>query len=726
MKQRHARSCALRSRHLVLLAALLVVFPAALWADTTDEPMNVSSLLGKGLAELVELDVSLATGSPKSLKLAPAVATVITAADIEAMGATTLDEALASVPGLHVTPSNFDRLNSSYSIRGILTKLNEQVLLLIDGQPIRYIAQGSRPDTFKLSTANIARIEVVRGPGSALYGADAFSGTINVITRNSADVDGTKTRVRYGSFNTQEAVLQHGESYGGWDVAVNLDYLKSDGDKNRIITSDLQSVLDAAMNTHASLAPGPLQTRYNILDTQVKLEKNDWSFRIWNWNQTDAGLGAGIAQALDPVGAQNGNLLITDLTYHNKHVASDVDATVRLSYTDHKADTTLIIFPKGAVLPIGPDGNINFTNPAGVTAFPDGVIGAPAIREKTIGLDHALVFSGWSQQVLRFGVGFSRTTLDPSEEKNFGPGVLNGTQPVQNGTLTDVTDTPNIYVRDLRIEKWYGLLQDEWSLAKAWALTAGIRYDHFTDVGGTINPRVALVWETTSDLTTKLLYGRAFRPPAPIELYYINNPSSLGNPNVKPETIDTYEVAFTYQPRPALRTGLNVFAYAIEGLIEFVPDAGQSSSTARNSQDRKGHGFELEQAWNVSDTLQLHGNIAWQHSEDKTTGADVPDTPGITGYADVHCIFMPQWSANAQYVWVGDRRRAAGDLRPQIADYGLVNLTLRRRHIMKHLDLALAVHNAFDRDAREPGPATIPNDYPMEGRNYWAELRYDF
>ncbi|MDH4231865.1 MAG: TonB-dependent receptor, partial [Nitrospirota bacterium] len=86
----------------------------------------------------------------------------------------------------------------------------------------------------------------------------------------------------------------------------------------------------------------------------------------------------------------------------------------------------------------------------------------------------------------------------------------------------------------------------------------------------------------------------------------------------------------------------------------------------------------------------------------------------------------PDWSRDGQYFWVGDRHRAADDTRPDIADYDIVNLTLRRKNILNHWDFAPAVRNLFDEDAREPGPTSIPDDYPMEGRNFWAELRYTF
>ena len=75
-------------------------------------------------------------------------------------------------------------------------------------------------------------------------------------------------------------------------------------------------------------------------------------------------------------------------------------------------------------------------------------------------------------------------------------------------------------------------VQDQWQFAKDWALTGGVRYDRYSDFGETVNPRAALVWEPRYDLTTKLMYGSAFRAPSFGEQYNLNNPAALGNPNL--------------------------------------------------------------------------------------------------------------------------------------------------------------------------------------------------
>jgi iron complex outermembrane receptor protein len=442
--------------------------------------------------------------------------------------------------------------------------------------------------------------------------------------------------------------------------------------------------------------------------------------------QEDGGEGAGGAQALDPSGNENQKLFLADLTYRDKDLVPDLDAVLRLSYTYYKQDAYLVLFPPGSMLPIGADGNIDFISPTMITLFPDGVIGNPGVTENRTGIDLTMSYNGFAKHLLRFGTGFDYTTADPFEKKNFGPGVLDGTEPVRDGTLTDVTGTPNIFMKDAERKIWHVLFQDEWSLTRNVELTAGVRYDHYSDFGDTTNPRLALVWELCPDLTTKLLYGKAFRPPSFAESYFKNNPTALGNPNLKPETIDTYELVFDYHPVKTFRTVLNLFAYNIKGLIEYRPDAGQSTSTAQNAKDLEGNGFELEADWLVTDTLRLRGNFAYQRSKDKDTGELVPDAPGMKFYANAHWKFAPDWSLDGQYIWVGDRHRADGDIRPEIKDYDLVNITLRRKNIGRHWDFAVAVRNLFDEEAREPSQPSIPNDYPMEGRSFWAELRYTF
>lgn len=277
---------------------------------------------------------------------------------------------------------------------------------------------------------------------------------------------------------------------------------------------------------------------------------------------------------------------------------------------------------------------------------------------------------------------------------------------------------------------WFVSVQDEWDITGKLTFTGGVRLDEYSDFGTTINPRAALVWESSYYLTTKLLYGRAFRAPSFSEQFVQNNPVVAGNPDVDPETIDTYELVFDLQPASNLNSVVNFFFYQAENMIDFV--GPEPIPTAQNFGEQEGYGFEIEVSWEVTDRFNMNTNLSYQHSENKKTGSRTPDVPVWQLYLNPHWKFARDWSLDAHYYWVGEQYRAQGDPREKIDDYGLVNLTLRRKNILGNLEAALAVRNLFDEDGRTPSPynpnapqgAYIPNDYPIEGISFWGELRW--
>ena len=234
------------------------------------------------------------TGSLKPVHKAPSVASVITAEDIEKMGATTLDEVLETVPGLHVEPSGFGYFTPIWSIRGIHTEANPHVLMLLNNVPFTMPYGGNRTNLYRMPVSMISRVEVVRGPGSALYGADAYSGVVNVITKDNFEIDGTKMGVRVGSFETYDVWLQYGGQHRGWDLAMGIEWQETAGDDDRIVEQDRLHFLGAAA---LSNAPGPLDTRYKLLDANLMARKGDFTLRLYGSVQESA-LGPGSAQAI--------------------------------------------------------------------------------------------------------------------------------------------------------------------------------------------------------------------------------------------------------------------------------------------------------------------------------------------------------------------------------------------------------------------------------------------
>lgn len=708
-----------------LLALVFASWANNLCAETGD-PASSGDFYNLSLAELGQIEISIATGNSTPLDRAPATATVISASEIQAMGARNLNEVLETVPGLHVSLSSLSRLDSVYSIRGIHTGFNSQVLLLLNGIPVQYSLQGGRPTLFRLPVANIARVEVIRGPGSAVYGADAYAGVINVITKDAAEIDAPEAGVRMGSFGTRDTWVQGATEWNNIAIAFGMAYQETDGDPDRLVDQDLQTILDGVMGTNASLAPGSLSTRYQLLDTHLSLSTKQTQANLWSWVSRDAGVGAGGAQALDPEGFDDSKLFLMDINHHFSAGSSVWDNSIRLSHLYYDIQTVFRLFPPNSLLPISAEGNVDFTDFDGVVMFPDGLYGNPGGSMGDTLLEGVSLYTGLNHHRFRVAVGARRQELNPRETKNFGPGVINGSESVVDGALTDVSNTPYVYLADSKRNLRYLSLQDEWQMVSNLALTTGLRYDDYSDFGGTTNPRIALVWTASEKLTTKLLYGSAFRAPSFAELYFKNNPVSLGNTLLKPERIDTQELSFNFRATSTFQTAITLFTYQAKDMIDFIPDEFATTKTAQNALNQNGKGLEWEINWRPLPQLQVSSSYAWQDAENVSTKKTIVDAPGQQFKLNANWEIVPRWHLNTQLNWVGDRQRSSGDLRPAIADYTLLNFTLHRKQILRDLDLSFAIRNATNEDAREPSSGTIPDDYPLESRSAWLGFTYTF
>ena len=656
--------------------------------------------------------VSIATGSRVPVARAPSVATVITAEDIRAMGATDLDDVLETVPGLHVSRSPV--VNSPiYVFRGVRsTLINPQVLLLVNGQPQTGAYAGDRGVQWGgMPLENIARIEVIRGPGSALYGADAYAGVISIQTKRAEEIAGQQVGVRAGSFDSAAGWWQAGGRWEGLAVAGYLAYSRTDG-AQRTVSADAQTGLDAIFGPFGvppvSHAPGSMDDGYRMVNAALDASAGGWRLRTSYKRVFDQGSGAGVAQALDPTGRNSSEHVDADLSWRPTLPVADWDLLLRAYAAQYEEHSRLVLFPAGTNL--------------GGGFFEDGMIGNPEKWERTGRLEATAVYTGLAGHRIRLGAGYTRQDLYRIREtKNFNPDF----SPIGTGSFEDVTDVthtvPFIVPHQRSVEHVY--VQDEWSLARDWALTAGVRHDRYSDFGGTTNPRVALVWEAAYDLTAKLLYGTAFRAPSFNELYAINNPASNGNASLTPERMRTLEAALAWQADATTRLGINVFRYRLSDLIRL-----DSTLTYQNQGEQTGKGVELEAEWEPARQWRVGANYAWQHSTDEQTGED----PGMSPrqHAHLRVDWQPSrgWQADAQVNWVAGRKRQALDTRPAVADYTTVDLSLRSE-LGRGWSIVFTARNLFDADVREPSPfgtpfVSIPNDLPQAGRAIFVTAEY--
>lgn len=679
-----------KRKQLLSLALSSIIFSQGAIAE--DDSMWDMSLEDLGSVRIT----TLATGTATPLDKAAAVATVITEDDILAMGATDINEVLETVPGLHVGRSD-QGFTPKFNIRGITSANNAQTLVLINGVPITTLFTGNRSQVWGgMPVKAIKRIEVIRGPGSALYGADAFSGVINIVTKSRKDINGTNAGVRVGSFDTKASWIEHGGTYNDFDLALSLEYQSTDG-----------------WDEIATAAGGPVNTSVKSTEMRFDISKGNWSLRAGYQGRRDLGLGIGLLPVLDSEGNYHSDRINLDSSYNFKNLAENFDLETRVSYyyNTQEIGTNPTLLPAGAL-----------------PAFPDGVIGTPGMKEQQARIDLSALYTDIKNHRLRVGLGgFWGDIFETTEKKNFNIDISLSPAPpfAAKGSLVDVSDTNEVFLPEEHRTNYYFFLQDEWQLADNWALTSGIRYDHYSDFGDTTNPRLALVWATTDSITTKLLYGRAFRAPSIAELFATGNPVATGNPDLDPETIDTYELAFSHQVNRDFRYSANIYYYDIEDYIFFIP--GGPGQVAQNRGNRKGKGGEFEFDYSISTKLTLAGNYAFQKATDNKTNTAVGEAPNHQAFLRTEWKANEKWVFSPQVNWVGKQRRVNGDTRAPVDHYTTVDLTMRQKQVTQNLDISLSIRNLFDRDVFEASAVDrIASDFPMAGRSIYGELAYSF
>lgn len=710
---------------LPLLLSLSASFPAMASDDLWDIPLE----------ELGQIRVvSIASGSDTPLDKAAAITSVVTAEDIENMGARDLEEVLQSLPGIYVSKNPITYTPVS-SIRGISSFYGQQTLFMINGVPIQSFYVGNPSLVWAgMPLKAVRRIEVIRGPGSALYGADAFSGAVNIITKSAEDQPQNEVGLTAGSFDTYGSWFNVASQTDAVNTFASVEYNQTRGFDEKI-RADAQTLLDGLTGAGASLAPGPVNTAYEQLEMRLEIAHERFTWRLGYQGRYDVETGAGVNQALSPDSLFSSDRVNTDFTLHLNDLVQDVAIDIRASYyyNDQQAETDNVLLPAGSnsVYPIG-------TFPA-EPLFPAGAIGNPEYREEQARLDIAGSFTGMENHIWRVGLGgLWNDIYEVTEQKNFGTTVLpDGTVlPLfpRPGGLEDVSDTAETFLPEEQRKSGYLFIQDEWLFAQGWVLTTGLRYDRYSDVGETINPRLALVWATSESITTRFLYGSAFRAPTNADLFVTSNPVALGNPDLDPEEIDTYELAMSHQVQPNFRYGVNTYLFKVRNFIDFVLDPATGLIQAQNANRLNGHGAELEFEYSPLDEVTVSGNYAYQVTENDETDSDVGNAPTHQAYLRSVWSLPSDWFLTTQINWIGDVQRTEGDSRADLDDWYTLDFVIRRNNLLPDLSVALMVKNLSDQNVRVPSPAAsfpfsapnVPGDFPLAGRSVYGEISYTF
>ncbi len=618
-----------------------------------------------------------ATKIPQTLFKAPAIVSVITDDEIKDMGARNILDVLNRIPGFHVTQGYYGK--DEIEVRGIKTTDSEKVKILIDGHSVNDNYSGGAVWSFgNLNVSNVKRIEIIRGPGSALYGSNAFSGVINVITKTGADMNGLSVTVGVGSFNSRKLNLQAGKTFNDLDIALSFNSERTEGDSPSFGK-------DAFGNT------GDADNEDKSYDVQLKVAYNDFTLNTKFVNR-ERGDYLNVVNANTDFGYIDREQYFAELGY--SHTFGERTEIAVKAYVDHLHWKSLF------------------------EMYSSGLIAGPGIKERTMGVELHLDYKVTEKNLFTLGVmREQRKQYEVIFQGNFDP---SGNTSGLFDSVRDISSLGN-WNREEKRDISAVYLQDVWSVTDDFELTVGARYDNYSDFGNTTNPRAAAVWALTDDWNLKVLYGKAFRAPSFEQLYNTNNPAVKGS-DMDPETMETFELNISNRFREKTKTKLTYFRSNFEDEIRLV------SGMYENSGGAKIQGVEFEMAHKYSKVNAFYLNYTYQDARDWETGDVLQDVAAHKGNIGFNHQFAGRYTLNSNIFISSERPRAKGDSRDDMPSYALVDVALRADDVVyKNLGVRATVHNLFDKAYSDPAPqGSVENDYVREGINIMFELSYKY
>ncbi len=676
---------------------LLTLFAASLPFNTFSAPTEpLDHFISMSLEDLVSLETTIATTSKRTTTQAPAVVTLITEDDIKATGATNLADILQTVPGIHIRYHHFIN-RPLVHFRG--AKAN-QTLLMINGNTMRDLVWNLGLFWKGVPASTIERIEIIRGPGSALFGADAAAGVVNVITKTAGRIQRSEAGIRTGSFNTTSAWMQHGDHFKGFEIAVTAEVSSTDGHSPYIL-ADGQTLTDSSL----SLAPDNADYGWKNTDLRFSAAIEHWRLQADYTQRSDVEIGLTGFGVLDPVTMGEDSRFNLDLFYNNDNYSEHWSLATELRYQH-------LDYTSGAGFQERPPG---YTDTSGT--YPDGLINQNSAAERHLAFNLNGVYHGINNHAIRVGAGHKIQDLYSVEHLvNFGVDA-DGNDIPAGSTLVDISDSEHAFAPEKQRNITHFFIEDVWQLTPFWELTAGARYDDYSDFGDTVNPRLALVWQTTDKLTSKLIYGRAFRAPNYNELFAVTS-RSLPNSELEPERSETLDIAFSYSASNSLLFNINLFYFDQTDLID-----RDSDRQYQNIGDHTIRGIELETRWQANETLAFVFNFTARNQDDSSFRFN-PEAEE-EAYLRFDWGFRKNWNLNFQTNWIGERERTLIDTREPLDDFSVTDTTIRYAS-SDDWEFAASIRNLFDEDAREYTGRSIPDDLPLPERNAYIEARYKF
>ena len=672
---------------------LLLLYPAFCSAEFETEQGELLALL-----TLLEEETELATQSKMNADYVPGMLTLLHGSELEAFGVNTVAEALNKVAGFYVNPGNDGDYRTV--VRGIGASLvGNNLKFLVDGVPVNRPIDASTDWVLRLPITQVERIEVIRGPGAALYGEFAFSGVINIIPKKA-----TKAILTKGDNNlTQTDGMVHHAFDSGAEISLNLSHWHHSN-------SSESTNIDNFYNQNRGHSPGEIYDHENGSIVFLKAQHNDLIAKL-QYAEVERGGWYGRNAVLendrDPRIETVFNLDIEKTWTLSKQL--EMGLNLGFLQTDIEYAT---------YLPIPEGGNPSRPGPVvPADRYRQDLNADRSNRVKTFihwnGVnDHRFYgeLSYVESEVTDSSIIFSTKDQQPHEGTPNEALVLDGSE----RALTSVT------------------LQDQWQALQELEITLGLRYDKYDDWGDTTSPRIAAVWRALDKHIFKIQYAEAFRPPSIAD----QNPGPNTLPGVvyntlEAETLDSTELSYLHHGISyTFRSTL--FYTEIENLIEFYLRPS-FPPVWRNREDIVTHGAEIEWEQNINRDWFWNANVSYTDAEDTRDRDDIL-VGSVEWLANVGVSWKPsprfQHTLALRYIGKQEGWEMIRPIRVETFDsYTLLDYTLNLNRIagIENLSAIASITNLTDREYSVlPNPAQYPYGLPQGGRSGKIQIAYTF
>jgi len=667
--------------------------------------------------ELLQVNISVATKTEQTEAQAPAIVTLITEQEIVSSGARNLFELMRFVPG--VTPIKQIAAEDALVVRGL--SLKDGVLVLIDGVPANDAFAGAF-EFYQRPLDDVAKIEVIRGPGSALYGEYAVSAVISIVTK-SAERDDKRYRMSVLAGSHDEVGLSFdgkrdfSKILSDLLVAVSFSYRDSDGDELYLVQDHLYNPVPGRFLeplSNPTLTPTKRQQSTEIYNGHVKLDWRDWTLS-YNHSQvistplfSHLGLVTEEGKTLKDVNSDR--LLIK----FDGQLSESHSWLTQLYWAEHENK----LFGQSQPPHYSGDEDQDGLN----EEWPSGLIESFYHKTRDIGLE-----SEWGWQINSkhfFLLQAAAKDVEVVELYKMSNASLHSRGPASIFPVQDMTHQymPEDVSRDV-----YSLsFQELFDLSSNTTITIGARYDDYSDFGDTLNPRLALVHQFNKRLYGKFLYGEAFKPPSFVQLFELTPTQTVnrsrGNINLNPTEIDSTELQLGYQWPNELELKINLFNNETSGEIYYNATPGIQQWQNSGKRQSRGGEIDLHGSGGFFDYFSINYSYQSSSGVDRGVGADIH--PKHRFNAQTRSKFSDTMGISFGLNYFSSPSREPIDTRSRIEAMWLANVALYANDIFAGYDLLVAVDNLFDDDGRYPVDAglLILDDIPIEGRSFRITL----